>query len=134
MGIWYKSDVEHWLMFVEKIDSDMISGYGIDYKGRFFSETEGHDNTTNINSLNLREATNEEISKALIKEAKKRGFKGKFFYHAYSGILFNAPAGCGGKNVFDKGEWAEIIKEVTVTKQQIADWRGVDVKNLTIKS
>ena len=84
---------------------------------------------------NAKPATDKEVEEALIKEAKKRGFKEGVKYENYLGSNGFIKDSCWkfisslntlsqenneGNNlhyIFDKGKWAEIIKE-TITKEQ----------------
>lgn len=108
------------------------------------------------------EAEPSEIKSALVKEAKKRGFKkGASFYlnrefwgPSYGGskespneifrdefrfyegkLLINTENGERGHVIFKDGKWAEIIKEakVELTLQEIADKFGVSVESLRVK-
>ena len=79
---------------------------------------------------NAKPATDKEVEEALIKEAKKRGFKEGIEFKSVSrgnsiergydvfGYYSNQNQLCnGGGSVFIGGKWAEIIKE-TITKEQ----------------
>lgn len=92
-------------------------------------------------------ATKEEVEKALIAEAEKRGFKkgvtvaakginefmgftpapicGEFQYNEYLNVL---ECDRGNGHIFEKGKWAEIIQEteIELTLDQIAEKFGVD--------
>jgi len=92
-------------------------------------------------------ATEKQVEEALIKEAKKRGFKrgAKFKginrYGVSSDViwtetedfeLFTDQEGtilCGGGNCFANGKWAEIIEETKeLTVEQISEKLGYNVK------
>ena len=75
-------------------------------------------------------ATDEEVKQALIKEAKKRGFKEGVNYKSmnnelsvlkapfrYQEIKKNTLDIWGGYNIFKDGVWATIVEE-TITKEQ----------------
>jgi hypothetical protein len=131
VGKWYVSgSVPNWQMFVESVDcgGDVIYGYGIDYLGRWFSSVEGASNSANIETAE-RPATDKEVEEALIKEAKKRGFKEGVEYSSLygssdigkvnnSGFIYKPSINClcikSGEQVdaiFRKGKWATIIEE-----------------------
>lgn len=81
-----------------------------------------------------RKATPKEIEQHLIQEAKKRGLDkndfeslssntnnemydiSKWYYKESRDTLYSAPERCGGKAVYSKGKWAEIIP--TMTKEE----------------
>ena len=115
---WYKSKEEKcWCVFLE----NGISRYGFDSFGGWF---EGEDYTYKLEKDDYK-ATDKEVEEALIKEAKKRGFKegvltdcgaiGNRFKHQFrpneNTFYFS------NIRVFQNGKWLEIIKE-TITKEQ----------------
>mgnify|MGYP003680354981 CR=1 FL=1 len=97
-------------------------------------------------------ATNKEVEEALIKEAKKRGFKRgvKFIklgngvvqtvdglpYFQYGRVAVESPktewssvykGGCSNPSIFDNGKWATIVE--TITKEQAEKELGKTILN-----
>lgn len=59
-------------------------------------------------------ATEEEISKALIAESKKRGVNVVgLVYDEFSNMLYQNVLGFGKKTIFDNGVWGEIVEQST---------------------
>lgn len=122
VGKWYKepSDLgnKYRFIFIEKIDNKQIFGYGFKGDGSWFENDSYYSGGFIL-------ATEEEVKEALIKEAKKRGFKnGVVFrnilrnhtnkieaigvlndYKKYDNSLWFDEKGC----VFKDGKWATII-------------------------
>lgn len=111
------------------------TGYGIDYKGDWCDVFD----SSGTKPENLKLATKEEVEKALISEAKKRGFKegvkyipisqigdlnDKFYVAEHDVEMYegNLQLYCGMQWVFADGKWAEIIQEteIELTLDQIA--------------
>lgn len=129
IGKWYTdndSDSD-FLMCVTKINGDEYFGYG-------FTGCSGYRNSDDNNSWGSisydikREATDKEVEEALIKEAKKRGFKKgvtvnqKTAYNGEGGsyeigaqrYLYSPIAqnfSISGVGIFNNGKWAEIIED-----------------------
>lgn len=141
---WYL-DASDELFFNRKLDEDKASiGYGwVD--GDWFNEGSIRNQYWVENKVN-RKATNEEVTEALEKECIKRF--GEDWENAkienclcqsvpnrgiYSIQIRNN--GIWNKNgcIFKDGIWAEPLKEVELTMQQIADKFDVKVENLKIK-
>ena len=105
----------------------------------FFTNNEWFDkNWKWINNKGVRLATEEEVEKALINEAIKRGFKnvGKLSLKLVSGAMFKKGSfktannefryisvenrlNLYGVEIFYNGKWAEIIKEEKPTQEEI---------------
>lgn len=119
VGKWYKySDSEGFLFCITNVQNDGVEVYGFNSWGNWIDEGSYY-------SEYLIPATDKEVKDALIKEAKKRGFKeGVKFKSIVSGNirkftgfyfgsdedecwLSNDTVGC----IFKKGKWAEIIEE-----------------------
>ena len=136
---WYKDKKNDWCMFLE----NGIIKYGFD-AGGFWRE----DLSSNYE---LRKgdykATDKEVEQALIKEAKKRGFKeGVVADLTYCGHR-NSRAKILNKNyryngswlsvdgfiIFENGKWAEIIKKIIIkeiiTKEQAEKELGKTIIN-----
>ena len=146
VGKWYKSDWGYKFCFNGEYDIDSDPrGYGFSQGGDFLT-----DNKTSKRGgwgkHNLTEATDEEVEEALIKEAKKRGFKegvtvdkanlsddynpnnrlknnnidtNELFSHGFlwvSSIL-----------IYDNGKWATIVE--TITKEQAEKELGKTILN-----
>ena len=116
VGRWYKSKnkSKKTLFFTNKEKCDNDVGYGFDFIGKYYGadfNLEGSD----VEDFEL--ATEEEVSEALINEAKKRGFnnignlKIKNIYGGISNTLQ-----LDGGIIFKDGKWAEIIEP---TKEEI---------------
>lgn len=150
IGKWYNSTIADALYFIKEKTKFGFNTYGIVGKEWCIDEIIHH-----LDKLEL--ATEQEVSEALINEAKKRGFKDgvifnspnaiynhsknqeiKCCYFSYS-ILYNMlSVKQTSKNaegiIFKNGTWAEIIpNKIELTLEQIADKFGVDVNNLKIK-
>ena len=123
VGRWYRNkdkDFENIIACVTKLHGDnrQFSGYGFDRQSKFRSSEE----SIFWGADEWRLATNQEVSEALINEAKKRGYKkgviSKFGsvtktrkiesdeYLFHKEILF-----LGYDTIFWKGIWTEIIEE-----------------------
>lgn len=125
---WYKSKTNQLVFITEFRDYDVI-GYGFGNKNDWFDISEWMDGWK---SLELRLANHQEVEEALIKEAKKRGFKEgvrfksalykydcvittyEFDFHfdymdMCKNVLF-----CNGNAIFSNGVWAEIVKDKTI--------------------
>jgi|11BtaG_2_1085332.scaffolds.fasta_scaffold29200_4 hypothetical protein len=103
-------------------DLRVVNGYGIDFLGDWDDDyMAGHSG--------CRLATEEEVEKALIAEAKKRGFKkGVMFVDVldyltevvdgdiYSYYIDSNILTLNHYHIFDDGKWAEITE--TITKEQ----------------
>jgi hypothetical protein len=141
IGKWYKRKEDSSLWFVTHIKNGCSYGYGFDYQGRWADESKGFNY-----SLKLNKATAKEVEEALIKEAKRRGFKKgvrvdrvnlsddynpnnelkedtintiELFSDGYlwvSNIL-----------IYDDGNWATIIE--TITKEQAEKELGKTILN-----
>lgn len=119
VGKWYKT--KDWgntnfgaLIFITEFKESTVSGYGFN--------AIGWNNQSDLwSKKNLTiPATDKEVETALIKEAKKRGFKycnWRFEYnelHATNGCVAGGWIGLGF-SIFDDGKWAEIIKDKVPT-------------------
>lgn len=125
VGKWYQYDKKDILFnFQGKYSVQNDSGaYG------FNSLDEWHENLGVDLRDPLREATHDEVSDALIREARKRGYSdknyhclsnSKTYYHTGDKFTFEEGKlfhGIGFRNiVFEDGKWAEIIE--TITKEE----------------
>jgi hypothetical protein len=117
------------LAFIQGIEET----YGFDYKGRWSRNW-----CENISSTKYTPATDKEVEEALIKEAKKRGFKkGVSFLSISDGVKKqgsnfgyygnNNQICLGGGTIFKDGEWAEVLQ--TITKQQAEKELGKTILN-----
>jgi hypothetical protein len=126
VGKWYKSEIATF-----KVTSVApLKSYGI-YSGKW-----ANDNFTNI-TTRIKPATDKEVEEALIKEAKKRGFKENvrfkcLYNHDYKGKCI--PLFCSdgylwleGGCVFKDGKWATIVE--TITKEQAEKELGKTILN-----
>ena len=147
VGKWYINiDGLKCLHFVTKItDSKEYFAYGFSFSNEW-KNNKGFGSVNDYTNKNFRPATDKEVEEALIKEAKKRGFKegvrikskwmtnisannlnGKF-------VFDNKFELCAEANrlmkytIFEKGVWAEIIKE-TITKEQAEKELGKTILN-----
>ena len=116
-GKWYK-DYDYFLVYITDINKGV--GYGFGSSGQWYNES------NDWGFKDVRPATHQEVKEALIKEAKKRGFKkGVMINHSIEGkghraLIFNELSYHSGYNwlcdgwgnvVFKDGVWAEIIKD-----------------------
>jgi hypothetical protein len=133
VGKWYKSEIAIFKVTALK----PLKSYGV------FSGKWGVEACTSITTKN-RPATDKEVEQALIKEAKKRGFKEGVKFEDVMGnlsvfkrfadfYLSNSHFNCFTKDsdvvsFFLKGKWAKIIKE-TITKEQAEKELGKTILN-----
>lgn len=128
VGKWYKNPQYGSALYcVTSIDlcNDSYSAYGFNYSGQWRTNEEFGD----LDSDPI-PATDKEVEEALIKEAKKRGFKegvtiegrdytvgGHIFTRIYCGDLYLFMGNEYGSNIeiMSKGKWSTIIKDKTVT-------------------
>jgi hypothetical protein len=94
VGSVYKND--SMIIKVTRIVDDKLYGYGF-INEKFFDDNEGY-----WYSRNLKPATEEEFGKLLIKEAKKRGFKGEIYHQSFSGCSLGI-----NTTIFNNGKWAK---------------------------
>lgn len=164
VGKWYKDtfyERKGDVYFITKINENgTCYGYGI--KCVEWIEVTKEDGLhclyNSIASKYLIPATEEEVSEALIQEAKKRGFNSKticiclddntypkkcgtttiqYEYNYEDDYLF-----CGKQNIYEKGKWAEIIEqepeEIKVTyeevKPKVIELDGVKYRLTEIKN
>jgi hypothetical protein len=141
VGKWYNG-YEDYLLFITKIKQEI--GYKKIYYYGFTSGYVDEDYIANTDiEKYLKPATNKEVEQALIKEAKKRGFKeGVKFNSAwrsgaicyFNGMHYEAKnnslsSGCSHNDcIFQSGKWAEIVKE-TITKEQAEKELGKTILN-----
>ena len=130
VGKWYrlKDNAINWLMCYT----------GIKYKCYGFNSDDLYSNDYIMHGNNWELATEEEVLKALINEAIKRGFKnvGELSLKIVSGEMFKKGSFITANNkfrytsdenrlcldgvdIFIKGKWAEIIKEDIPTQEEI---------------
>ena len=142
VGKWYINiDGLKCLHFVTKItDSKEYFAYGFSFSNEW-KNNKGFGSVNDYTNKNFRLATNKEVEEALIKEAKKRGFKegvefksvssGNSIERVYDVFSYysnqNQLCSAGG-SVFIGGKWAEIIKE-TITKEQAEKELGKTILN-----
>ncbi|MCP4054683.1 MAG: hypothetical protein GY739_16855, partial [Mesoflavibacter sp.] len=127
VGKWYKEKDSHRLVCYQEEykNNDIMYGYGFGLSG-------WNDNNQTYGSIrNWTSATDKEVEEALIKEAKKRGFK---IGTSYKDISNNGRIeticeeleycsgfdlltdGCGG-TTYSKGQWSTVIKNA-YTKEE----------------
>lgn len=126
IGNWYIGE-EGALAFFNGYNKDC---YGIHYTGGFHSNAKWFYGQNKDWENKLRPATESEVFEALKKEAVKIGFvdgveylsptsnihnifRGKFEFDFNRDIIFS-----GGVAIFNKGKWAKIIKEKTLSKSE----------------
>ena len=134
VGKWYKSKIA-----VFRVTSLVpLKSYGV-YSGKW-----GNEFYTDV-TTKYGPATEKEVEEALIKEAKKRGFKQGAVvnqqpaYNGYGDIYtvkgsyfsYNSSRdnfAIDGTGIYKQGKWAEIIKE-TITKEQAEKELGKTILN-----
>ena len=123
VGKWYKYNKGgfNWLMCFQSNKEDV--NYGFNTSGTW-------GNSYSIRATEWTPATDKEVEEALIKEAKKRGFKEGVNYIAVgeeAGVTSNLGSGkfrygvgdkdalciCGYLRIYYKGKWATIINTIT---------------------
>jgi hypothetical protein len=127
---WYKDEENEWCMFFE----NGIIKYGLDVN------SDWRDNLCTKYTLRVDDykATYKEVEEALIKEAKKRGFKeGVSFLSISDGVKkqgsyfgyysTNNQICLGGGTIFKDGQWATIVE--TITKKQAEKELGKTILN-----
>ena len=135
VGKWYKRQIINGLWFVTRFENGCSYGYGFDSDGNWANVSRGYNY-----SLKLTIATDEEVKQALIKEAKKRGFKEGVMVvsKGYDDTVFdgefrfeewhkNTLDGFNAGDIFKDGVWA-TIKE-TITKEQAEKELGKTILN-----
>lgn len=118
VGKWYKAESHKAFMFIDKISISGVYGYGFDYKGNYTNEWNAYFPLNSEYTL----ATEEEVKEALVKEAKKRGFKEGVNVKSVNGTegiitnnykhefkVNNNRFYFHNMSVFENGVWAEII-------------------------
>ncbi len=131
IGKWYKdtqSDFKR-LVYISGEGNKIPTGYGFDNNRDWTDSIQGFA----LSSYTLDEATDKEVEEALIKEAKKRGFKkgvkckrlDNFYYgegddEIVGKITYDGNLSIKTKNdynfgIFKNGIWAEIIEESVPT-------------------
>jgi len=143
VGKWYWSKYSKWtyLLYLVSIDDtiDSCTAYGF-VDGEWYSQNDINFNTDQV------QATDKEVEEALIKEAKKRGFKEGVVINTANGIFNNSTIDhydsitfdlfiykktelfFGSKSIFLDGKWAEIIKPKTVNLN--GDYTEVQLKDV----
>lgn len=131
VGKWYKiSNEEGYLL---NYSGDRDKNYGL-MNGKY-SESYSF---WNYHIKNSKPATNQEVEKALIKEAKKRGIKPENHKCLVDGNIWTDNIGgkydycgeglmIGASWCFYKGKWAEIITKETITKAEAEKKLGVSI-------
>ena len=129
VGNWYKgsyNDNRNIIFYAREIDEDEdIIGYGFVENGWSYNAI--FSNLDSETMKTIKPATNEEVEAALIKEAKKRGFKeGVKFKGLSEGLgdvvaittvkydINNKSLYSNGEWIFKDGQWSEIIEEPKV--------------------
>ena len=125
---WAKDDsVPRWMSYFK----DGLDKYGFDDLGNWFECSRNQYEYSN--DKNNRPATHKEIEKALIKEAKRRGYKkgnykclelprythdvaDVFYYNEEKNKLHHGEEGVATNVVFKDGQWAEIIEQPSQVK------------------
>ena len=135
-GEWYKKKSYGDLMFYfngEFSKRGYNPNYGLNYNGIFSDEIGVFEHEVN----KYYEATHQEVEQALIKEAKRRGFKkGVEIYRFWTWVNnvlirnnnfeLNAEKTLllDGYEIFYNGRWAEIIDEKAELKEEIKELRN----------
>ena len=140
VGEWYKRKEDSRLWFVTHIKNGCSYGYGFDYSGYWADESKGFNF-----SLELNKATDKQAEQALIKEAKKIGYKNvkisnlesignmllnhhslissdRYYYNVSENALWFM-----GRLIFWNGKWAKIVE--TITKEQAEKELGKTILN-----
>lgn len=132
IGKWYISkDVNKHIFYVTNITEDRYYYYGFNSGGQWCKNDYYSFNDSGLKH-GFRLATEEEVEKALIKEAERRGFKKgitfissasetnfkmrsyDFIYQSDINCLSAKLGGC----IFDNGIWSDIVKTKYLTKKQ----------------
>ena len=129
VGKWYWSKYSKWtyLLYLVSIDDtiDSCTAYGF-VDGEWYSQNDINFNTDQV------QATDKEVEEALIKEAKKRGFKYEnYAYHEkgdLKGNLYGWNRRSDAFDIFINGKWAEIIKPKRVNLN--GDYTEVQLKDV----
>ena len=99
VGKWYKSNLGNLVFNNGKFGSDETYGFGYGDKSYL-------DKMSFNIKITWQPATNQEVSDALINEAKKRGYEKRGNYKYYDTNCLYLAFYC----IFDNGIWAEIIE------------------------
>lgn len=123
VGEWHKCKSDESLIYL--LDYDDFDMYGFQASGNWFDRDKDASFSYKREPEEWRPATTEEVETALLKEAKKRGFKeGVTIINVDDGLktdpeihelhfaeVENALYDGWGSVPFDNGEWAEILEE-----------------------
>ena len=142
VGKWYY--YRNWLIEYAGKTTHLTANYGFDDNGNYFYDSKQNSFGNTPKEWVL--ATDEEVERALIKEAKNRGFKegvrfkskwmsriiaklidGKFLFDNRLELCYKNDGGML-YTLFENGVWAEIIKE-TITKEQAEKELGKTIIN-----
>jgi len=129
VGKWYKATNSQALCFIVSFPNrgikDECEVYGFDISGDWIGGTNCYGSITN----EFVKATDKEVEEALVKEAKKRGFKGnsklkmfseydeqyevstEFFFSMDHNVLYMGNPCFSNRTIFKDGKWAEIVEE-----------------------
>lgn len=137
VGKWYKSTTDPLnIIYVDNIDYNRIVCYGFDYKGGWLSISDRRQEGE------YTPATDKEVEEALIKEAKRRGYKEgtifvepviktkytitkhDFYLDKDMDLLVNNDS----DRIFYKGKWATIIEQKEMTIKEIEKELGYQIK------
>jgi hypothetical protein len=133
VGKWYKRN-DNKIWFLTEIREESSFGYGFNFEGNWSDISKGYNYT-----LDLTLATDKEVEEALIKEAKKRGFKEGVKYNNFianrvftfrGGLSYNNNNTLNDLNentIFKNGKWATIVE--TITKEQAEKELGKTILN-----
>jgi hypothetical protein len=150
VGKWYKyPDFENWKLLITDNTKGKEKGVGFNCSEIWMKDwlTDGGNELSS-----LIPCSDEEVKEALIKEAKRRGFKkGVKFIRLSNGVIMTVDGlpyftngrlsvispktewssvykgGCSNPFIFDNGKWAEIIE--TITKEQAEKELGKTILN-----
>lgn len=143
VGKWYKQLELGFLYCVTDINECNVYGYGVDAVKWCDYTVKGGMYWQNVGQCDTIEATDKEVDEALIKEAKRRGFKeggniGDFNRFDNEIITSDRTAFYSGTNQFfmggacilEDGKWAELIKDKKkkMTVEEIEEQLGYKVK------
>ena len=137
VGKWYESG-GNLFNVMSVVDYTWCLCYGFDRNGWLYNSKRCINNESSV-----RPATDKEVEQALIKEAKKRGFKEGVNYKTaserlvqelvFNKLQFNQDGnggyltdGCRG-SIFEYGKWATILE--TITKEQAEKELGKTIIN-----
>ena len=129
VGKWYfgELDNERKTLFCFNGKHGQFTQYG------FTSNREWSNQIGCIQGLKYTEATPQEVEKALIEEANRRGFNGGFVFDDRTNILWNQQKNGEERAILSNGQWATIIEQDKFSELKEAHNKGAVIESMPKK-